>query len=112
MRSQFDSPLKLEDGVVKACGELEWDAGETEATVTITIAQKGEKVIGTASSPPTFDAPEDEWMIDVRPAAANKKFKKGPAHAVGVISAVGEDDVDVFHWSQDIELDPDAVDET
>src|SRR5215213_6845203 len=101
MRSAFDSPMKLEDGVIEACGELDWSGGETEAIVTITITQKGEKLVGTASSPPSFEAPEDEWMLDVRPTQANKKFKKGPAHAVGIIHAVHGDTVDVFHWDQE-----------
>jgi hypothetical protein len=112
MRSAFDSPMGVDDGVAKACGELDWDPGETEAHVTITITQKGEKVVGTASSPPNFEAGEDEWMLEVRPSEAHKKFKKGPAHAVGVINAIKDDGVEVFHWEQEVELDPDAVDET
>ena len=110
MRSNFDSPLGIEDGVVKACGELDWEGDETEAHVTITITQKGEKLVGTASSPPSFDAPEREWMLEVRPQA-HKKFKKGSAHAVGVINTIRGDGVDVFQWEQEVELDPDAVDE-
>jgi hypothetical protein len=112
MRSQFDSPMPVEDGVAKACGELDWAGGETEAIVTITLTQKGEKLVGTASSPPNFEAPEDEWMLDVRPSKPNKKFKKGPAHAHGIIHAIRDDGVEVFQWEQEIELDPDAVDET
>jgi hypothetical protein len=111
MRSNFDSPMKIDDGVAKACGELGWGPGEREAMVTITITQKGEKLVGTASSPPSFDAPEDEWMLEVSPSQANKKFKKGPAHASGIIHAVGDDGVSVFQWTQDIVLDPDVVDE-
>jgi hypothetical protein len=110
MRSNFDSPLGLEDGVVKACGELEWAGGETEAIVTITITQKGEKLVGVASSPPTFDAPEGEWMLEVQPSEAHRKFKKGPATAHGIIHAIRDDTVDVFRWDQDIELDPNVVD--
>ena len=112
MRSAFDTPVKVEDGVVEACGELDWSSGENQAHVTITISQKGEKLVGTASSPPNFERGEDEWMLEVRPAEASRKFKKGPAHAVGVIHTIKDDGVDVFQWEQEIELDPDAVDET
>src|SRR3954447_2112140 len=112
MHSNFEPKLGVDDGVVKACGELEWAAGETEAIVTITIAQKGEKLVGTASSPPTFDAPEDEWMLEVRPSQSNKKFKKGAAHAHGIIHAIAGNTVNVFTWDQEIELDPDVEDET
>jgi hypothetical protein len=110
MRSNFDSPLGVRDGVVQACGELDWEGDETEAIVTVTIAQKGEKLVGAAASPPNFDAPEDEWMLEVRPSPANRKFKKGPAHAHGIIHAIKGDTVTVFTWDQEIELDPDATD--
>ena len=112
MRSQFDSPMGVEDGVAKACGELGWEGAEVEAIVTVTITQKGEKLVGTASSPPNFDAPEDEWMLEVTPTPSNKKFKKGPAHAHGIIHAIAGNTVNVFTWDQEIELDPDAGDET
>ena len=48
MRSAFDTPVKVEDGVVEACGELDWSSGENQAHVTITISQKGEKLVGPA----------------------------------------------------------------
>ena len=112
MRSNFDSPVRLEDGAVEACGDLDWEAGDNEAHVTITISQKGEKLVGSASSPPNFERGEDEWMLTVRPSAANKKFKKGSAHAVGIIHTIRDDGVDVFQWEQEVELDPDAEDET
>ena len=106
MHSKFDSPLKLKDGVVEACGELDWAAGETEAIVSVTITQKGEKISGAAGSPPNFEKPEDEWMLNVQPSRANKKFKKGRARATGVIHATGEDiDVEPFSWHQDVELE-------
>ena len=38
MRSNFDSPMPVEDGVAKACGELDWASGENEAHVTVTIS--------------------------------------------------------------------------
>jgi hypothetical protein len=112
MRSNFDSPLTLTDTGVEACGELDWGGGETEVLVTITIAQRGAKIVGTASSPPSFTPSADEWMLDVRPTDAHKKFKKGPAHAVGIIHAMRGDTVDVFQWEQEVELDPDAIDAT
>ena len=112
MRWNFDSPLRVEGGVVQACGELDWDSGEREAHVTVTISQKGEKLVGSASSPPNFASGEGEWMLSVRPSEATRKFKKGAAHAVGVIHTIRDDGVDVFQWEQDVELDPDAVDET
>ena len=106
MHSQFDSPLKVTDGVVEACGELGWDSGETEAVVAVTISQKGDKISGAASSPPNFEKPEDEWMLNVQPSRGDKKFKKGPARATGVIHATGDDiDVELFSWHQDVELD-------
>jgi hypothetical protein len=109
MHSNFDSPLKLTDGVVEACGELDWGAGETEAIVAVTITQKGEKISGAASSPPSFEAPEEEWMLNVQPSSGHKKFKKGPARATGVIHAIGDSgELDPFSWEQDVELDPDA----
>ena len=67
MRSQFDSPMGIEDGVAKACGELGWEGAEVEAIVTVTITQKNQQLVGTASSPPNFDAPE---IV----AAAGKSF--------------------------------------
>ena len=112
MRSNFDEKLRVEDGVVSACGELVWGPGETEAHVTVTISQKGEKLVGSAASPPNFEPQEKEWMLSVRPSDANRKFKKGAAHAVGVVHTIHGADIDVFHWDQDIELDPDVVDET
>ena len=105
MHSAFDSPLKVIDGVVEACGELGWDAGETEVVVAVTVIQGADKVVGTASSPPNFSRSDDEWMLNVQPTPANKKFKKGPAHATGVIRATGEEGARVFNWSQDVELE-------
>jgi hypothetical protein len=104
--------MRIEDGVAQACGELGWEAGETEAHVAITISQKGEKLVGSGSSPPDFERGEDEWMLSVHPSAANRKFKKGPAHAVGVIHTITDGGVGLFQWQQDIELDPDAEDDS
>jgi hypothetical protein len=106
MRSAFDSPLKVIDGVVEACGELGWDAGETEAVVVaVTVRQGADHVVGTASSPPNFSKPDDEWMLNVQPTPASKKFMAGPAHATGVIRATGEEVTRVLNWSQDVELE-------
>ena len=104
MRSKFDSPAKVKDGVVEACGPLEWATGEVEALVTVTITQKGDKITGMASSPPSFPRGDNEWMLSV-PAATTKKFKNGPAHAAGMVCATGDDEVAVFTWSEDIELE-------
>src|SRR4051794_6518712 len=39
MHSNFESPLTITNGVVEACGELNW-AGESEAFVTVTLTQR------------------------------------------------------------------------
>jgi hypothetical protein len=111
MRSAFDSPMGVEDGVAKACGRLGWDPGEVEAHVTIMISQRGQQLVGTASSPPDFSLGDAEWMLEVEPSAANRKFDEGPAHAMGIIHAIKDDGMDVFRWEQDIVLDPDVVDD-
>jgi hypothetical protein len=102
MRSAFESPLKLSDGVVEVCGPLGWDAGETEAVVmAVIVRQEGDQVVvGTASSPPNFSTSDDEWMLNVQPTPANKEFMEGPARATGVIRATGEGVTDVLNWSQ------------
>ena len=111
MRSAFESPLKLSDGVVEVCGPLGWDAGEAEAVVMAVIVRQGgdNVVVGTASSPPNFSRSdeESEWMLNVQPPA-NKEFMEGPAHATGVIRATGEGVTRVLNWSQDVELKPEA----
>lgn len=105
MRSKFDSPAKLVDGAVEACGPLDWDAGEDKAMVTVTITQKGERVAGMASSPYGFARGDQEWMLEI-PPATNKKFQKGPAHAAGMVCVTtGAGEAAVFQWSEDIELE-------
>ena len=48
-------------------------------------------------------------MLNVQPSSGNRKFKKGSAHATGVIHAIGESgELEPFSWEQDVELDPDA----
>jgi hypothetical protein len=111
MQSQFDTPMKIEDGVAKACGKLGWEGSEAEAHVTVMISQRGQKVIGTASSPPDFSRGDDEWMLEVHASAANREFEEGPAHAMGIIHAIKDDGVEVFRWDQDIVLDPNVEDE-
>jgi len=103
MHSNFESPLKITEGVVEACGELEW-AGESEAFVTVTLTQRDAPAVGGASSRSSFKPPDDEWMLEVKPAG-NQKFAAGPAHAIGVLSAVDGGSVSVFHWSQDVQLE-------
>lgn len=102
MRSNFDSPMKVTDGVVDACGELDWK-GETGVSVMVTLVQSGQHAVGTASSQSSFEPPADEWMVDVEAAGPNQ-FTDGPAHAIGVLSAVDGHGVSVFHWSQDVQL--------
>jgi hypothetical protein len=102
MRSNFDSPLKVTDGVVEACGELEW-AGESQAFVTVTLTQRGTQAVGAASSHSPFEPPGDEWMLEVE-SAGGHGFTPGPAHAIGVLSAVEGGSVSVFHWGQDVQL--------
>ena len=103
MRSNFDSPMKLTDGVAEACGELDWN-GETGVSVMVTLVQRRSARRWNRDSQSTFEPPADEWMIDIEAAGANQ-FTVGPAHAIGVLSAVDGHGVSVFHWSQDVELD-------
>jgi hypothetical protein len=102
MRSNFDTPMELKDGVVEACGPLDW-TGETEAFVTVTVRQPGEQVVGTASRA-TIEPGEDEWMVEVT-AAGDREFTPGPAVAMGVLSAVEEHGVSVFHWTQEVQIE-------
>ena len=102
MRSNFDSPMKVTDGVAEACGELDWN-GETGVSIMVTLVQRNQHAVGTANSQSTFEPPADEWMVDIEAAGANE-FTVGPAHAIGVLSAVDGHGVTVFHWSQDVRL--------
>lgn len=105
MRSNFNSVLKLVNGVVQATGPLKWGGGESEAVVTVTISQK-DKRVGVACSPPTFAKSDAKWSLTVPPALPNKKFEKGPARASGEISAVGKGlDTIVFQWSETVTLE-------
>ena len=101
MRSNFDSPMEIENGVVEACGELDWK-GETGVSVMVTLIQRQHHAVGTASSK-SFSPPADEWMVEFEATGANG-FSAGPAHAIGVLSAVDSHGVTVFHWSQDVHV--------
>ena len=103
MRSNFESPLKIVDGAVRARGGLDWEGAETEALVSVSIAQKGKKVAGMATSPDEFEKPASSWELDIDPGYT-KQFKPGSADAVGIICAMG-DQVRVFFWSQEVELE-------
>jgi hypothetical protein len=103
MRSNFESPLKIVNGAVRAKGTLEWEAGERESLVSVSISQKGHKVAGMGTSPDEFKEPREHWTLDIDPGYA-ASFKPGHANAVGIICAMG-DDVRVFFWSQEVELE-------
>jgi len=103
LRSNFESPLKIVDGSVRARGSLNWEGGETESLVSVSISQRRNKVAGMATSPDKFRKPEQDWKIDIDPGYASR-FKPGPARAVGIICGMG-DEVSVFFWSQDITLE-------
>ena len=102
MRSNFDSPMTLTNGVAEACGERDWN-GETGVSVMVTLVQRRPRAVGTASSRSSFEPPADEWMVEVEASGADR-FADGPAHAIGVLSAVEGHGVTVFHWSQDVQL--------
>jgi len=101
VRSNFDTPMELTNGVVEACGELDWK-GETGVSVMVTLIQRQHHAHATASSK-SFEPPADEWMVEFEATGANG-FSAGPAHAIGVLSAVDKHGVTVFHWSQDVRL--------
>jgi hypothetical protein len=101
MRSNFESPLKIVDGAVRARGRLNWEGGESESLVSVSISQKQHNVAGMATSPDEFEKPKRTWTLDIDPGYG--KFKPGPANAVGIICAMGSE-VRVFFWSQEVEL--------
>ena len=106
MRSQFESPLKIVSGAVRARGKLEWEAGEKESLVSISISQKQHAVAGMATSPQKFKKPRKTWTLDIEPGYATgyaSDFQPGPANAVGIVCAMGSE-VRVFFWSQEVEL--------
>jgi hypothetical protein len=104
MRSKFDKALKIVDGgAVRARGSLDWEGGEKEALVSVSISQRGNKVAGMATTPDEFRKPARTWKLDIDPGYQSK-FKPGPADAIGIVCAMG-DEVKVFFWSQQIELE-------
>jgi len=108
MRSNFESPLKIVKGAVRAHGRFDWDVGESESLVSVSISQKQNKVAGMATSPQKFEKPRKTWTLDLHPGYTDKKYKReftsGPANAVGIVCAMGSD-VRVFLWSQEVELE-------
>jgi hypothetical protein len=107
MRSNFESPLKIVDGAVRTRGRLTWEDGESESLVSVSISQKKNKVAGMATSPKKFEKPKKTWTLDIDPGYTGsyaRKFKPGPANAVGIVCAMGSD-VRVFFWSQEVELE-------
>ena len=88
MRSNIDSVLKLVDGVVHACGPIEWEDGESKAVAAVTVSQDG--IAGVACSPPNFEVSDTAWSLTVPPALPDKKFTKGPARATAHICATGD----------------------
>jgi len=107
MRSQFESPLKIISGAVRARGKLEWEAGEKESLVSISISQKQHKVAGMATSRKKFKKPATEWALNITPGydePGYDAFKPGVANAVGIICAMGSQ-VRVFFWSQEVKLE-------
>jgi hypothetical protein len=105
MHSNFDSRLKIVDGVVKAGGELGWDSGDTEALVAVTIIQMDEKLMGTASSPPKFPPWKPKWVLDVKPTDRQKKFQQGPAQALGVAFTINAGKPRLFRWTRKVRLE-------
>jgi len=58
------------------------------------------------------ELPADDIAKTIFGVAYNEKFKKGAAHAHGIIHAIAGNTVNVFTWDQEIELDPDVADGT
>ncbi len=103
MRSKFQNRIRVVNGVAKARGSFEWEKGETEALVSVSISQKGAKVAGMATSPAEFKRRESKsWTLDIDPGYG-RQFKSGPADAIGIVCAMGNE-VRVFLWAQQVEL--------
>jgi hypothetical protein len=104
VRSNIDPVLKLVDGVVEAAGPLEWEDGEANAIVAVTISQ--DRMAGVSSSPPSFDPSHSAWRLTVPPAVPHKKFKKGPARAIAQILATGDGiSTYVYPCDKEVELE-------
>lgn len=107
MRSNFEPSLKIVKGAVRARGRFTWEVGESESLVSVSISQRQNKVAGMAISPNKFDRPQKTWSLDIDPgytgSGYKRKFKPGPANAVGIVCAMGSE-ARVFLWSQEVEL--------
>jgi len=107
MRSNFESSLKIVDGAVRAKGRFNWEGGESESLVSVSISQKQNKVAGMATSPEKFERRQKTWTVKIDPGYTGsgyaRKFKPGPANAIGIVCAMGNE-VRVFLWSQEVEL--------
>jgi hypothetical protein len=107
MRSNFESSLKIVNGAVQAQGKFNWEPGEKESLVSVSISQKQNKVAGMATSPNKFVRPQKSWTVNIDPGYTGRgyaqKFKPGPANAVGIVCAMGKE-VRVFLWSQEVKL--------
>jgi hypothetical protein len=106
LRSNFDSPLTIVNGDVKAQGELEWDPGEEQALVSVSIFQKQHTVAGMATSHNPFDkkSSKQTWTLDIKPGYENTSFEPGLANAIGIVCAMSDQQVRVFLWSQEVKL--------
>jgi hypothetical protein len=105
MRSNFKSPLKIKNGVVKAKGDFNWGTGEKEARVSVSIFQRGHKVADMATSPEEFKRPAKSWTVDVGSEyePGYPTFKPGPAEAIGIVCAMGNE-ARVSLWTQPVDL--------
>jgi hypothetical protein len=48
--------------------------------------------------------PKEHWTLDIDPGYTSG-FQPGPARAIGIICGMGDEDVRVFFWSQEVELE-------
>jgi len=107
MHSRFESPLdvNVHNGVVDACGPIDWAGDEDEAVVTVTISQRKGKAVGSGHSTKAVPKPDTMWEVDVEALPGMQQLKPGPARASGVICGLGSGiEMREFTWTQDIEL--------
>ena len=74
MKSNFESPLKIVDGAVRAKGRLNWEEGESESLVSVSISQKQNKVAGMATSAEKFEKPKRTWTLDIYPGYTGGRY--------------------------------------
>ncbi|HEX6666520.1 MAG TPA: hypothetical protein VF081_07990 [Solirubrobacterales bacterium] len=104
MRSNIHDVLKMVEGVVHACGPLEWDKGEANAVAAVTVSQDG--IVGVSCSPPNFGVSEKTWRLTVAPAIPGKEFTKGTARATLHVCAAGDGIVtSIYPCDKDIQLE-------